>query len=888
MAANQNVTQLTQQTISAAASSLFYAVTGGSNDTGLPLSVLVNNLGLTGVPTAPTAAFGTATTQIASTAFVHQNQSTFSITNYGGDPTGNSDCTAAFAAAISASLASNGSAAVYFPAGKYKFSSQVVYTFPNVKAGITVWGAGSNVTELTWPNAGGGFQFNYIGMQNAVHFNGLTLTTGIAGGGTGIVMENATQTIAYDFAQNTLEDISFRGTDGPYGNFYWTSATQALTVSGINYISTTIYGGGSIAGNGHVVSGYNVTGTTSAATSSSSNVLHFTSVPAGIQVGMWAYDSTTPSGLAQANATQVVSFTSTTVTLSINATGGGVQIGDSIVFQNAGIAYNFFGCTFFSMVNPIIYATGAQGVAVSACNFTTNTYGIVAYANQFGLTELAVCGSNQFNTNQEQIYALSPIADVIISGNLLYVLDNTATYPGIHLAQAERFNISGNDFVDLHSGGTPPIAISIGNTNGLGGSITGNNFNGFSTGVVLGASSAQVFCAPQAFIGTTTPVTDSGTNNTTPNNYLRVAPQIGSTTPNTGAFTTLTASTSATVTGPVVLNASNANITINDTSGTNQASILFQKAGTTNWYLSSASTNAFQLNRQVSGTFVDTPFTVANATGIVTMVDGISNTPIGATSPSTGNFTTLNTTNGANFTGLTSVTGSNLTYDFIVTDTGSNGAGIALTGNGSTTPTKFIRVNNGNMQVVNSAYTGVIFTLTDAGVLSTLGGISGTPISGSTGSFTTITASSTITPSQTSGIVGTTTSNNANAGSIGEYVSATASGVSLTSSTAANITSMSLTAGDWDVSGIAEFAAAATTTNTFNKVSISTTSATQGALGTATGQPWVFTGANTVDLTTPIVRLSLASTTTVYLVGTGIFGVSTESVSGVLRARRVR
>ena len=79
--ANQNVTQLTQQTVSAAPSSLFYAVTGGTTDTGLPLSVFVNNLGLTGIPTVPTATTGTNTTQIASTAFV-QAQLTSSLAPY--------------------------------------------------------------------------------------------------------------------------------------------------------------------------------------------------------------------------------------------------------------------------------------------------------------------------------------------------------------------------------------------------------------------------------------------------------------------------------------------------------------------------------------------------------------------------------------------------------------------------------------------------------------------------------------------------------------------------------------------------------------------------------------------------------------------------------------
>lgn len=87
MAANQNVTQLTQQTVSAAASSLFYAVTGGTTDTGLPLSVLVNNLGLTGVPTVPTASPGTNSTQIASTAYVVTSFAPLASPTFTGTPT---------------------------------------------------------------------------------------------------------------------------------------------------------------------------------------------------------------------------------------------------------------------------------------------------------------------------------------------------------------------------------------------------------------------------------------------------------------------------------------------------------------------------------------------------------------------------------------------------------------------------------------------------------------------------------------------------------------------------------------------------------------------------------------------------------------------------------
>lgn len=86
MAANQNVTQLTQQAGTADTTSLFYAVTGGALDTGLPFSVLVNSLGLTGTPTAPTAAIATNTTQIATTAFVHSYAAPLASPTFTGVP----------------------------------------------------------------------------------------------------------------------------------------------------------------------------------------------------------------------------------------------------------------------------------------------------------------------------------------------------------------------------------------------------------------------------------------------------------------------------------------------------------------------------------------------------------------------------------------------------------------------------------------------------------------------------------------------------------------------------------------------------------------------------------------------------------------------------------
>lgn len=143
----------------------------------------------------------------------------------------------------------------------------------------------------------------------------------------------------------------------------------------------------------------------------------------------------------------------------------------------------------------------------------------------------------------------------------------------------------------------------------------------------------------------------------------------------------------------------------------------------------------------------------------------------------------------------------------------------------------------------------------------------------------------------TSGIVGTTTNNNAAAGSVGEYISsnvASGSAVSLTSTVSANVTSISLTAGDWDVSGnvwISEGGAL-----TILQGAINTTSATLptdpggGAYARINSN---FTGSTTQGIFVGMTRLSLSGTTTVYLVINATFGVSASGY-GFIGARRVR
>ena len=188
--------------------------------------------------------------------------------------------------------------------------------------------------------------------------------------------------------------------------------------------------------------------------------------------------------------------------------------------------------------------------------------------------------------------------------------------------------------------------------------------------------------------------------------------------------------------------------------------------------------------------------------------------------------------------------------------------------------------------------TGAVTTLGTgtSGQMLISNGASAYPAFGNT--VSTLTATGAITPSQTAGIVGTTTNNNANAGSVGEFPTPTnLTGVSLTTATPANVSSITLTAGDWEVSGTIVFLPAGSTAVTqiqggLNAVSATLPAITSGQLTLL--QSTAFTTGGNESIPAPTARYSLASPTTIYLVAQAQFGTSTMTANGYIHARRVR
>jgi len=188
-------------------------------------------------------------------------------------------------------------------------------------------------------------------------------------------------------------------------------------------------------------------------------------------------------------------------------------------------------------------------------------------------------------------------------------------------------------------------------------------------------------------------------------------------------------------------------------------------------------------------------------------------------------------------------------------------------------------------------------TVTSSGNL-TLGGtldLSSPPAIGGTsaasGKFTTLSASDTITPSQTKGIVGTTTTNDAQAGSVGESVMSSSALTNYPATgTWGDLTSISLTAGDWDIAAVTQQTTPGTMTGE-TRLGISVTSGNSATGLTIGYNRLTFPNATVAadsGASIPMYRLQLGSTTTVYLKFFTEYSTGTPKALGTIIARRRR
>lgn len=145
------------------------------------------------------------------------------------------------------------------------------------------------------------------------------------------------------------------------------------------------------------------------------------------------------------------------------------------------------------------------------------------------------------------------------------------------------------------------------------------------------------------------------------------------------------------------------------------------------------------------------------------------------------------------------------------------------------------------------------------------------------------------------GIVGTTSNDNAATGNVGQYVQTVGADSAWSTGTGdyGDLGSISLTAGDWDVTGISMFYnsnSAGLSASILGIGLVSGNSSSGLVYGqNTTYQTGVTSAGYTVTLDVPAYRISLATTTIVYLKGSLSYGGGTPHIGGYrISARRVR
>jgi hypothetical protein len=168
--------------------------------------------------------------------------SDISIDDFGGDPSGVNDSTAALNAAFAA-IGSNG--CIRFSVGIYKFLSSITCTLPsNTPAAILLDGQGPSGTVLYWPSANG-LVFNCSNQAQTVNIRGMAFTCGGVGVQTAIVVNQSSP--LGTFETSVFFNLTFRGQTNNSAT-YWGTGAVINNYSATSWDSVTFLGGGANGG----------------------------------------------------------------------------------------------------------------------------------------------------------------------------------------------------------------------------------------------------------------------------------------------------------------------------------------------------------------------------------------------------------------------------------------------------------------------------------------------------------------------------------------------------------------------------------------------------------------------------------------------------------------
>lgn len=185
-----------------------------------------------------------------------------------------------------------------------------------------------------------------------------------------------------------------------------------------------------------------------------------------------------------------------------NGLGDGVNVSGTT--GNIPAVFNFVDCVWTGGSRCFVYGALTQGVAFTQCNMTGCNIGITSPPSVTGLDELAVVNC-QFGTAVAGIQLNSEVGNTILSNNLF--INTGAGSTCVAIAQANVLQVTGNQFVGIRNN---DLALSIGATVGVGGSIVGNSYYQFHQALVLGTSTVGFQTVNNAYFSCDTFVVNNG------------------------------------------------------------------------------------------------------------------------------------------------------------------------------------------------------------------------------------------------------------------------------------------------------------------------------------------------------------------------------------------
>lgn len=178
----------------------------------------------------PTAPFGTANNQAASTLFATKGASSVNPVAFGADPTGVNDSAPALNAALAVSNY------IKFPSGHFIFKSKITYTTVNGNGGssaaVTIEGGGPGVTVLDWNNSTDGLEINAATVNLNAVIRSLTIATNQVAGGVALTLKlTVLNSNAATERASLISNVAFRG--NATANAHWLTNINLQNVSNI-------------------------------------------------------------------------------------------------------------------------------------------------------------------------------------------------------------------------------------------------------------------------------------------------------------------------------------------------------------------------------------------------------------------------------------------------------------------------------------------------------------------------------------------------------------------------------------------------------------------------------------------------------------------------------